>query len=873
MADAPSTSTYILVTPDAIDLPNSRTLYADAFGSQLEYVDGGPAGQIEIRPTLTLKSITELNAAGILAFDNANTVTPRTLTSISTLNITNGNGLAGNPILDVINDTSIQKVSISVNGGANVGSRSQLNLINGLGVSISAVENAGDNTIDITINASNPPDVGSFVLASTTLGHTANLGLLSTGILKINVAGGIATPVIAAAGIDYVAPTTPLLQLSGCVSSVGSLIHGTAGGWQTLPVGTANQVLTVVAGEAAWADTALASNATYITRNDTNLPPNGFSLGSLTSGLLKITVAGLSATPSTAVAGTDYLLPNANLNQLATCGAGTGTIIYANGSGWQTLTPGTNGQVLTLTGGNVGWATPSLSSTATFLCRTGTDLPTNGVNLSAAGAYLSIGKNTTGTVLDLENSPPTSTTVLKLTSNDAYIITEGTTYSGSPASGTGNILAYRAYRGTSASPVATASGDKIFDLQFWGYTGSTLRIGAAITAQAASNYTAGHSPTAIKFFTEGALGTGAIERGKIAANGTLWLTTNELGSAGESNTSLNQFVGAATGVPYIRGIYQQLRPAATVGYTSDAFVSEMDNGNNNGGGGSRLFVYSGYNPVEHNGPDRAFYHCRGNLGFPAVSQALDHLGYASWYACTSTSGATPNFSLLGNIEVQPVVDLNNSRMIFRSLSSLAGGLVPVAFYRGRVIIGDISDLPGTAGHQLQLSSTTGTNPVSANWVNTSDERIKHNIKDISDGLATIKALQPRTFQYTQERVDQINKSSSGSCGFTCEDTFYGFIAQEVEKVVPCAVTTTKTKIGEHENIKTFDIHSLNVILFQGVKELAANVTTLEAELTAQATHVSDLETQVIALEGLVTAQATQLSTLEARIAALEAVKV
>jgi hypothetical protein len=48
---------------------------------------------------------------------------------------------------------------------------------------------------------------------------------------------------------------------------------------------------------------------TYLVTASLNSPANSFNLGSLTSGLLKITVAGSTATPATAVAGTDYENP------------------------------------------------------------------------------------------------------------------------------------------------------------------------------------------------------------------------------------------------------------------------------------------------------------------------------------------------------------------------------------------------------------------------------------------------------------------------------------------------------------------------------------------------------------------------------------
>jgi hypothetical protein len=50
-------------------------------------------------------------------------------------------------------------------------------------------------------------------------------------------------------------------------------------------------------------------NGYYLVSQSTNAPTNAVNLGALTTGLMKLTVAGSVATPSTATADTDYLLP------------------------------------------------------------------------------------------------------------------------------------------------------------------------------------------------------------------------------------------------------------------------------------------------------------------------------------------------------------------------------------------------------------------------------------------------------------------------------------------------------------------------------------------------------------------------------------
>jgi hypothetical protein len=95
------------------------------------------------------------------------------------------------------------------------------------------------------------------------LTNGTNLGSLSSGLLKMTVSGGSAVLSTAIAGTDYV---------TSCPS--GSF--------------------------------ASLSSHYLMLQNDATLP-NSFNLGSLSSGLMKVTVSGGVAVPSIAVEGTDYL--------------------------------------------------------------------------------------------------------------------------------------------------------------------------------------------------------------------------------------------------------------------------------------------------------------------------------------------------------------------------------------------------------------------------------------------------------------------------------------------------------------------------------------------------------------------------------------
>lgn len=117
----------------------------------------------------------------------------------------------------------------------------------------------------------------------------------------------------------------------------------------------------------------------------------------------------------------------------------------------------------------------------------------------------------------------------------------------------------------------------------------------------------------------------------------------------------------------------------------------------------------------------------------------------------------------------------------------------------------------------------------------SDERKKTNIEDLTDGLDLINQLRPRTF-------DVMDSDLNIQEGWTDR---YGFIAQEVNTVLPSAVNHAEGREGLHDNgwcdAYTVDYGKINVIAVKAIQELSAKVTTLE-------TQVADLTARLEALE-------------------------
>ena len=97
----------------------------------------------------------------------------------------------------------------------------------------------------------------------------------------------------------------------------------------------------------------------------------------------------------------------------------------------------------------------------------------------------------------------------------------------------------------------------------------------------------------------------------------------------------------------------------------------------------------------------------------------------------------------------------------------------------------------------------------------SDERLKENIEVVDDALEKVEQLNGCTFTYKEDG----RKSA-------------GVIAQDVQKVLPCAVQSLDLPYQgeEDEDYLTVNYDSLNALLIESIKELSSKVKELEKKL-------------------------------------------
>jgi len=119
------------------------------------------------------------------------------------------------------------------------------------------------------------------------------------------------------------------------------------------------------------------------------------------------------------------------------------------------------------------------------------------------------------------------------------------------------------------------------------------------------------------------------------------------------------------------------------------------------------------------------------------------------------------------------------------------------------------------------------------WTVLSDARSKENITNYNKGLSELLQLRPVSFNYKK------------SFGFGAE-THIGFIAQEVEMVVPTMVT--EADMHGIKDFKQIDANEVTFMLINAVKELKSENKTLKTENKSMKGRLEVLEQAILKLQ-------------------------
>ena len=223
--------------------------------------------------------------------------------------------------------------------------------------------------------------------------------------------------------------------------------------------------------------------------------------------------------------------------------------------------------------------------------------------------------------------------------------------------------------------------------------------------------------------------------------------------------------------------YLQFKDAG--GTARDVLAIDAYNGlniNSAGGGSAAPIVF------KENGSEIARFDSSGNLLVGAT--VFDLIG-------NNTDGV----SAAGYGEAQISRDGGTALKLHRKTNT--GGILEF-FYNGATIVGSVS-----------------TNGSSVSYNTSSDYRLKENVTDITGATDRLKQLNPVRFNFIAD----------------ADTTVDGFLAHEVQDVVPEAITGTKDAVDADGNpeYQGIDQSKLVPLLVKTIQELEARIAALEAE--------------------------------------------
>ncbi|QHT70868.1 tail fiber domain-containing protein [Rhodocytophaga rosea] len=156
---------------------------------------------------------------------------------------------------------------------------------------------------------------------------------------------------------------------------------------------------------------------------------------------------------------------------------------------------------------------------------------------------------------------------------------------------------------------------------------------------------------------------------------------------------------------------------------------------------------------------------------------------------------------------------------------------------------------GTASPSYLLHANgTAAKPGGGSWTAASDKRLKHHIKDFTEGLATLEKIRPVTFHY------------NGKAGLPTEKEYVGVIAQEMQQIAPYMVGefSYQDSTGAEEKYLDYDATALTYILVNATKEQQQQIQSLQQQN-------QDLKQEVAALKELIVKHIPQAGKEKARL--------
>ena len=315
---------------------------------------------------------------------------------------------------------------------------------------------------------------------------------------------------------------------------------------------------------------------------------------------------------------------------------------------------------------------------------------------------------------------------------------------------------------------------------------------------------------------------------KLSVHSAIGIRGSNFASLSYFGSSVNT-TGVYTGLDSAGGFVVNVRDAGYQAFSTNNTERLRIDASGNVGIGTSLPTYklqvgnhNGYNDQFSVYNDGTFSTGGVNL-FNYYNGTTNICGF-KFASVSSTTGAILMYTNAGSGVVERArIDRNGNVQINTTNAAATGATCRFTIEDGTTYLpfGINNNAAGTGVSNVALfarnGTTTGTISVTGTttaYNTSSDYRLKHDVQPMLSGLSTIAALKPSTYKWNAD-------NSYGE----------GFIAHELQAIIPQAVSGEKDAVNENGSIKPqgVDYSKIVVHLVAAIQELSAKVAALEAK--------------------------------------------
>ena len=330
--------------------------------------------------------------------------------------------------------------------------------------------------------------------------------------------------------------------------------------------------------------------------------------------------------------------------------------------------------------------------------------------------------------------------------------------------------------------------------------------------------------------------TVGLGNSSVATNTVLGISALAANTTGAYNTAVGYQAGYSNTTGIINAFGASALYSNTTGVRNAAFGAFTLFANTTGSYNSAFGGYdAAFIPPMYYNTTGSYNTAMGNgaLAFNTTAYNNTAVGYQALYAANRTSDVNGNNTAIGyQAMYTTTTGATNTTIGYQAGYSIGTGSNNVYVGRADASVQNVTHeiAIGTAGIAGKGANTGFISPNgggvyqgnnSAAWSITSDQRLKKNIVDNTDGLTAINGIKVRNFEYRlPDEITDLDKSNA----VAITGVQLGPIAQELQQVLPDCVKTEST------GVMSVDSNDVLWHLVTAVQQLSAQVTALQAKV-------------------------------------------